>query len=181
VISKTVSRRYARALLAIGREDGRYLRYGEELEQLAALLKENKSLADVLANPIHNLRNRKAVLRFVLEKTDVSPVVGNFLALLLEKNRIRFLSDIATFHSRLTDEIQNIGRATVISASPLPEEVVDRVKDALANITKKQIRISAQVDPEIIGGIITRVGDLSYDGSVRTQLLSLKQSLKRGE
>ncbi|MBI4774860.1 MAG: ATP synthase F1 subunit delta [Deltaproteobacteria bacterium] len=179
--SKAIARRYARALLAIGKEDGHYLKYGEELNDFATFLKENKQVVDSLTNPLYNLHNRKKVLEFVLEKAGYTPISSNFLKLLLEKNRVRFTGEINEFYRKLTDELQGISTATIISATDLSGEVVKQVQDAIAKITNKQIRLKLEVDPSLIGGIVTRVGDLNFDGSVRTQLLSIKESLKRGE
>jgi len=181
VSSKAIARRYARALLAIGKEDGQYLKYGEELNDFATFLKENKQVVDALTNPLYNLQNRRKVLEFILEKAAFMPISRNFLKLLLEKNRIRFTGEINEFYRKLTDDLQGISTATIISASDLSDEVVNKVKDAIAKITNKQIRLQLEVDPSLIGGIITRVGDLNFDGSVRNQLLSIKESLKRGE
>jgi len=181
VSSKAIARRYARALLAIGKEDGQYLKYGEELNDFATFLTENKQVVDALTNPLYNLQNRRKVLEFVLEKSGYTPISSNFLKLLLEKNRVRFTADINEFYRKLTDDLQGISTATIISASELSSDVVTKVKDAIAKITNRQIRLEMEVDPSLIGGIVTRVGDLNFDGSVRTQLLSIKESLKRGE
>ncbi len=179
--SKILARRYANALLAVGKEDGQFLQYGEELNEFAGLLKENKQLLDALSNPLYKVKSRKAVLSFLLDRSKYSPMVTNFINLLMEKGRIRFVAGITERYGELTDSIQNIARATLVSAVKLPEDTVDRVKEAVEKITKKTIRLQSEVDPALIGGIVTRVGDLIFDGSVRSQLESLKKSLKRGD
>jgi hypothetical protein len=116
VSSKTLARRYANALLAVGKEDGQYLLYGEELNEFTGLLKENKQLLDALSNPLYKVKSRKAVLAFLLDRGKYSPMVTNFIDLLMEKGRIRFASEIADCYNEQTDALQNVARATLVSA-----------------------------------------------------------------
>jgi F-type H+-transporting ATPase subunit delta len=81
----------------------------------------------------------------------------------------------------LTDELANIIRADVASAIELPDETVEKIKASLSEQTGKQVTVETTVDPSLIGGVVTKIGDLVLDGSVRTQLISLKESLQRGE
>lgn len=174
----TLSRRYARALLAIGREDGNYETYGQELEQFVAALGENGELFQALTNPIYPAESRRAVLEGVLAKADATQVVKNFLLLLQDKNRMLYLDEISQVYGELTDELAGIVKASVTSATPIGDEVSDRVKGTLEELTGKQIILEVKEDSELIGGLVARVGDLVLDGSVKTQLESLKDSLK---
>jgi F-type H+-transporting ATPase subunit delta len=100
---------------------------------------------------------------------------------LFDKGRIRYLKDIYAFYEKLTDELANIVRADVISASELPEEAVGKIRASLSEKTGKEVKMNVKVDPALIGGVVTKIGDLVLDGSVRSQLMSLKESLQRGE
>jgi len=181
VISARIARRYAKALLAIGREDGQAENYKEELEGVAKVFEEQKELADAISNPLYAAEGRKKVLNVVVEKLDLSKVMGSFVLLLFDKGRIQYLKDIYAFYEKLTDELANIVRADVVSASELPEEAVEKIRAALSEKTGKDVRMDVGVDPALIGGVVTKIGDLVLDGSVRTQLESLKESLQRSE
>lgn len=174
----TLSRRYANALLAIGKEDGNYQKYGEEVADFMATLDQHKDLLEALANPVYPHQAREGVLAAVLAKSDYSQIVKNFLLLLQEKGRIQYLSEISQEYSALVDVLAGIMRATVTSATAVGGDVEERVKATLEKLTGKKIVLEVKEDSELIGGLVARVGDLVLDGSVRTQLESLKDSLK---
>ena len=177
--SQTISRRYAKALLAIGQEDGNFIQYGEELAAFVTVM-ANQDLAEALANPIYPAENRHNILDAILAKLSLSKIMQNFLGLLQDKERINQVEDISINYQRLVDEINNVKRATVTTAGSISEAVLDQVKKSLEDMTGKTIILEAKQDPEIIGGIMAQVGDLTLDGSVKTQLSNLKESLIKG-
>ena len=181
MISIRIPRRYAKALLAIGREDGQAETYKEELGAFVKLIEEQRELEQAITNPLYDDESRKNVLRAVVEKSGVSRVMASFLLLLFDKGRIQYLKDIYVLYEKLTDELANIVRADLVSAVELPEESIAKIQAALSEKTGKQVAMEARVDPALIGGVVTKIGDLVLDGSVRTQLLSLKESLQRSE
>jgi F-type H+-transporting ATPase subunit delta len=87
----TISRRYAKALLFLGREDGNYLRYGQELEAFRNLLQQETQVKEILASPIYESTSRTKLLLMILEKTDFSPTTKSFLQLLQSKGRLGYL------------------------------------------------------------------------------------------
>ena len=177
----TISRRYARALLSLGKEDGNYLKYGEELKAFSDLLKKETQARYILESPIYDSSSRSKLLSVILGKTGFSPTINNFIQLLLAKGRIQYLDDIAVYYAQLTDELSNIKRATVTAAVKLSEDIVQRIQAALKEVVQQEVVVTVQQDPSIIGGIVAQVGDLTLDGSLRTQLKSLQESLRRGE
>ena len=181
MISARIARRYAKALLAIGREDGQAESYKEELGAIAKLLDEQKELESALSNPLYAEEGRKKVLGVLIERAGLSKVMSSFFNLLFDKGRIQYVKDIYLFYEKLTDELANIVRAEVVSASDLPEETVAQIRAALSEKTGKEVKMDVRVEPALIGGVVTKIGDLILDGSVRTQLLSLKESLQRSE
>lgn len=181
MISLRIARRYAKALLAIGREDGQAETYKEELGGFVKLLEEQKELEQAISNPLYDAEGRKKVLQAVLERSGLSKVMVSFLFLLFDKGRIQYLKDIYDFYEKLTDELANIVRADLVSAVELPEESIAKIQAALSERTGKEVRMEVKVDPTLIGGAVTKIGDLVLDGSVKTQLMSLKESLQRSE
>ena len=177
----TISRRYARALFSLGKEDGNYILYGEELKAFSDLMKRETQARYVLQSPIYEFTHRSNLLRAILDKIGFSRTVNNFIQLLLIKGRIQYLEDISIFYSQLTDELSNIKRAMVTTAIQLSDDIIQRIQAALKEVVKKEVVVTVNQDPSIIGGIIAQVGDLTLDGSLRTQLKSLTESLRRGE
>lgn len=176
-----IARRYAKALLLIGKEDGRIDTYREELGAFAKLVEQEKSLQQVLVNPLYEADGRKKVLVRVMEQVTLSPTVKTFALFLFDKGRIGFLSSINSFFQQFADELKGVARASLVSATELSSETIDKIRAALSKRTGKDILLEVEQDPALIGGIVTRIGDLVLDGSVRTQLLNMRESLKRGE
>jgi F-type H+-transporting ATPase subunit delta len=177
----TIAKRYAKALIIIGQEDGQTETYRQELEGVAGLMAKEKTLADTIANPLYKAAERKQVLRNVVEKLDLSKVMSSFVMLLFEKGRLAFIGDISEFYKVLADELKGVAQASLVSASELTAETVEKIRNALSKRTGKEIILNVQHDPDLIGGIVTRIGDLVLDGSIKTQLLNMRESLKRGE
>jgi F-type H+-transporting ATPase subunit delta len=176
-----IARRYAKALLLIGKEDGQTETYREELNTIAELVKSQNVLEQALVNPLYNAADRKKVLKAVLDKMSLSKVMNAFMLLLFEKGRVGFLSNINEFYQKLADELKGVARASLVSATALSSETVEKIRASLSKKTGKDIILEIDEDPGLIGGIVTRIGDLVLDGSVKTQLLNMRESLKRGE
>jgi F-type H+-transporting ATPase subunit delta len=121
------------------------------------------------------------VLEAIVEYSELSDTMGAFLFLLFDKGRIGFLNSINEFYQKMADELKGIARATLLSATELSEDAIDKIRDALSEKTGKDVMLTVEKDPSLIGGIVTKIGDLVLDGSIRTQLLNMRESLKRGE
>ena len=178
--NQILAKRYAKALLTLGREDGNYEQYGEELSQFVAMWNETPEFADAASNPLYARENRKVICSAVVDKMGLSPVFKSLLDLMLEKNRLSIIPDVHTFYQKLLDELSNISRAKVTSAIPLSEEAMESIKGSLEKATGGSVVIEAEVEPELIGGVVARVGDLVLDGSVRSQLARIKENLIKG-
>lgn len=176
-----IARRYAKALLLIGKEDGQAETYKEELDGFADLLKKEKSLEEAISNPLYDASGRKKVLKTVVEKLELSTVMKRFLLLLFDKGRIGFVRDINEFYNKMADELEGIARASLVSATELSEESIEKIRESLSKMTGKDVHLEVEQDPALIGGIVTRIGDLILDGSIRTQLFNMKETLKRSE
>lgn len=176
-----IARRYAKALLLIGKEDGQTEQYRQELAGLVELVAGDKQLAEALSNPLHVASQRRQVLEKIIEKLKLSKVMSSFLLLLFEKGRIGFVSSINDFYQKLADELKGVARASLISATELGSETVEKIRSALSKRTGMEIVLEVEQDPGLIGGIVTRIGDLVLDGSIKQQLLNMRETLKRGE
>ena len=176
-----IARRYAKALLLIGKEDGQTETYRKELERIANLFAGEKELEQAVCNPLYRFEQRQKVLKKIIEALQVSRIMSAFIGLLFEKRRIVYLAQINEFYQKLADQLNGIERASLISAIRLSSEAVDNIRQSLNKMTGKQIILEQELDSSLIGGVVTKIGDLVLDGSVKTQLINLRESLKRGE
>ena len=177
MISSTIAKRYARAFFEIAGEEKRYEEYYHELGRFSAVFRENKSLEEFLANPIFAQPDKKAVVESVLEKIRISPLTANFLKLLADKRRIEILPDIERCYRELMDNALKKARVTVKTAFPLSGELSRRLQSGLEELTGKEVEMTVLEEPSLIGGIVVRVGDTLYDGSIRAQLNNIRNLL----
>ena len=176
-----ISRRYAKALMLIGKEDDNADQYRDELGGMAALIENEATLRQAISNPVYDHADRRKVLLAVVEKLDLSRVMSSFVVLLFDKGRFGFLGSINDFYQNLADELKGIVHASVTSAVALSKDAVEKMQAALSGLTGKDVVLDIEQDSELIGGIVARIGDLVLDGSIKTQLLNMKESFKRGE
>jgi F-type H+-transporting ATPase subunit delta len=177
VMGGSVARRYARALFGIGVDAGKFEALGDELGELATLWNESDELRQTLENPVFQPSEKRKVLESILPRVAPTPEVQRFVLLLLDRRRIVLLPAIARAYRDLTDAHIGRVRAEVISAQELVPATLDRIRRSLEQRTGKKVIIHSTVDPELIGGVVARVGDLVLDGSVRTQLADLRARL----
>jgi F-type H+-transporting ATPase subunit delta len=173
-----LARRYAKALFAVGKEEGKFEEYNETLQGVAGLYVSHPGVVDALTNPLYPLDVRQKVMVGMVESMGVEKIMGNFLNLLVEKKRAMILPEVAEEFQAMVDNEKNVSHGSVVSAIELSEELQDKVRAALEKLTGKKVELTTSVDPSIIGGIIAKVGDLELDGSIRTQLAGLKDSIK---
>ncbi|SDN42617.1 ATP synthase F1 subcomplex delta subunit [Desulfonauticus submarinus] len=178
-----VARRYARALFALGQKEGQdvLLKYGESLEAVCAVLEVAPELLRIFSNPIFTVEEKKAILAKVLEKVDPEPMVRNFCFLLADKNRLAFLPEIKAYYGHLLDLAQGIVRGELFTAIELEEELKTEIAKKLEEQSKSKVVLDYKVDPNILGGLVLKVGDKVLDASIKAQLQILKENIKRGE
>lgn len=180
MLSSAAARRYARALFALGNEEGRIAEILGELHQLSDLLAEHTDLRNALFRPLYPVAERRAVLRSVAERLGSSHTVKNFFTFLVDQRRLVDYDGILAEFERLADDAAGRAKADVLTASPLDESQQDRLRRALSARTGRDVELDVTVDPSLIGGVIATTGALVFDGSLRTQLTQLRASLTKG-
>jgi len=177
---ETVARRYAVALADVVLKSGETETIKNELKVWEDLIKSNNDLKTAFANPAIAHLSKEKVLEGLLAKTKPSKTTANFLRVLLRNSRLTELSAINEKFDSVLDERSGVVSAEVISARPLSEAEKSEFKKNIAKMTGKQVNLNFDIDENIIGGVVTRVGSTVYDGSVKTQLENLKQQLVNG-
>ena len=181
MISTVLAKRYAKALFAVGKEEDKLQAFNETLQELNTFLKDNPDIEAALESPIIGLDVKQDVTEELIKAAGVDDTMANFLRVLVEKNRIHYLSLIAEAYQELMDEEMGVVRARVTTAVPLSEEIKSQMKEVFAKATGKEVVLVAEEDPEIIGGVVAHVGDMVWDGSIKSQLEGFKESIGRGE
>lgn len=175
----TAAHRYAKALFGLAQDEHRHREVRAELENLGSLFEGNRELRDALLTPLHPAAERKSALRAIADGANVSGLVQNFIAYLIDQRRLIDFGGIVTAYGDLADEAEGLLTAQVVSASPLDDRRKDRLRRALSERTGQEVRLEIEVDPSLIGGAVAKVGDLVIDGSMRTQLGQLRNNLTR--
>ena len=187
-----VARRYAKALFALGRKmdaaggkkgDSEVVVYGKELDDLSRILASTPDLLKFFRNPIFSVEEKKSMLDFVSQnaKLSLSPMVGNFLKVLADKNRLAFLPQIVEYYSSLLDLEQGVQRGEMTTAMALSAKRQEEIKAKLEAQTGRKLVLGFAVNPEILGGLVLKIGDKVLDASLRAQLQIVKEKIKRGE
>lgn len=178
MIDTTLAKRYAKALVEIGQEQNALDKYGQDLTNIVGLMEASRDFREVLISPVFTKEDKKRIAGEILTKTDTDHMVANFVNLLIDRKRIDQLPGIELAFREKVDEIYGITRGQVTSAEPLADGELAKVTDVLSAISGKQVQITTNVDASLIGGLVAKVGDMVFDGTIRTQLNQLKESLK---
>jgi len=150
-----------------------------DLEGLAATLTTSEELTEFVENRLLQPAVKRAGLEAVFAGK-VQPLTLNFLRLLADRRRAPLLPAIAVAALEVLDGRSGVATAQVRSASALTEEQMQSLRTRLAAYTGRQIRLEAQVDESLKGGLVARVGDLVFDGTVETQLERLRHRFLAG-
>jgi F-type H+-transporting ATPase subunit delta len=176
-----LAKRYAKAIFAVGQEEGKSDPFSATLNDLGDFLKKYPEAMDGLTNPLYPMELREKVMADLISGLQADQLMANFLNLVVQKKRADILPEIADEFQVLIDADQNISRGTVTSATEISGELQAKVQSTLENITGKKVILTSEIDPSIIGGIVAKVGDLVMDGSIKTQLAGLNESIKGSE
>ncbi len=174
---RKLAARYARALLSTLPDPSRAESADAFLAALADRFEADPALRDTLLNPAHPRTTRKAALAKIVEAHGAPPEVGRFLGVVLDNNRLGMLSSIARVFREERESAAGLVPATVTTATPLSDEMTRRTVVSLERLSGKRIRLTPEVDPSILGGAVTRLGSMIYDGSLRTQLDRLRRRM----
>ncbi len=173
-----VARRYAGALVELANEQDCLEPVSRALEAFGAVVAGSPELTSALNNPGFSRDEMRAVVAKVLERTGTHPVARNFMFLLVDNARVGAFEDILDAFRERYDELTGRVRAEVTSAAALDAATIKTLEDHVRKLTGRQtVVLETKVDPELLGGIVTRVGDLVLDGSIRTQLTELRTRL----
>jgi ATP synthase F1 delta subunit len=169
---------YARALFEVGREQGKLDELREQLAQLADALESDRQLAIFFFSPYFSTAEKEQGLERMLDGADESFL--NFVRLLIEKHRMPVLFRIRVEYERLWDGANKVLPVEITSAIALDPATTENLGTTIGERTGRKVTLAARVDPEIIGGIIVRVGNSILDASIRNRLEQLRRHVAQG-
>lgn len=174
---QTVARRYASALADVVLERGEAREVQEEMLAWEQMLQSSSNLQEVFRNPTIALDNKRAVLSTLIARTKPGPTTTNFLKVLLQNQRLTELGEINRKFAEILDQRAGMVAAIVTTARTVPENSQQQLHTKLLSLTGKAVRIDFATDPDLIGGLVTRIGSTVYDGSVRNHLQIIKEKM----
>jgi len=180
VTKRTIARRYAKAMLILAKKEGIVEQIDDEFSSLVVLMDRVKVFWQVMTNPLYDVDRRKLVLSEVARMTGMSPPVSGLLGLLLEKGRMKYLPLVLSVYHEMADEAMGRVRARVYTAMEPTSEQTEKIREKLARIMGKEVIVEITRDGSLLGGMVTKIGGLVFDGSLKSQLARMRESLARG-
>ena len=178
LVSSEISEPYAQALMSLAQQNELADQFGETFRSLESLMSESQEFKDFVQNPVIQNEDKKAVLKQVMG--DANPYLVNFMMLLVDKRRIIFLESIVEQYLSLLRNLNQTVLAEVTSARELSDEqkgnIVERVKGI---VEARDVELKTSVNPDLIGGVIIKVGSKVIDASLRGQLRRISVSLNQ--
>ena len=176
--NRTAAARYARALLDVSVKDRDLRQVEADLTGFANLIDGHETLNRVLLNPTIPTRHKKAVVDALLGRLgNVTPPVAKLLRLLAERDRLSLLPEVLrVYRVRVLDHL-GVVEAQVTTAQPLTPERAAAIERSLVQVSGRKVTMVTDVDPEILGGVVARLGATVYDGSVAGHLERMRHDL----
>jgi F-type H+-transporting ATPase subunit delta len=170
-----VAYRYARSLMELALEKDQFKAAQEDMRLVADVCDENRDLRLLLQSPVVKADKKERILNSIFQGK-VGPLTTGFMAILVRKGREAMLPEIAEAFDQIRKEHDGVITCLVSSAVPLDDAAKRKVTElAAAKFPGKSITLSEKVDKNLIGGVIVRIGDEQYDGSVSRRLNDLRR------
>lgn len=174
-----IARNYAETLLALAQRNGGDMavdEYGSALEEVAELLRREPRVRSFLESPRVTTEQRKEAMRASLEERVPEPFL-RFVLVVVDKRRQALLREISTEYSALVDALRGRVRASITLARDSGPELQDEIVATLESRLGKSVVPSFSFDPAVVGGVLIRVGDQLYDGSIRRRIAGLRRRM----
>ena len=172
--------RYARALAATLRSDEEFDQVQQQLKAVTISISHDELIAAAFKNPSISTNQKKALIHEVAEAAGLNPKLARYIELLVSNDRTEFLKESEDVFRQLRDDRLGVVEAELVTAVPMEASADRDWEQMLERITGKKVRLKKAVNPAIIGGAVARIGSVVYDGSVRSQLVALREKLISG-
>jgi F-type H+-transporting ATPase subunit delta len=176
----TIARRYADAMADVAIAQKVVDQIDGELRMFVEMLRQSRELADLFASPVLPQPDKSKVLEAIIARARPGAYTANLLRTMLTHHRLPLVGEIYEQYRRIINERRGVVVAEVTTAQPLAPQEQAQLSQRLEAMTGKRIEFHFKTDDALIGGVVTRIGSVVYDGSVRTQLQEIHQQLKSG-
>jgi ATP synthase F1 delta subunit len=173
-----IAKVYARSLFEVAREQGKLDQVREQLGQFADALNQYRELAIFFFSPYFSLKEKEDALARVL--VDAEPIFLNFLSLLIEKHRMPVIFRIRDAYEQMWEDENRLLPVEITSAIELDPDTLERLSREISERTGRKVKLAAHVDPDILGGLVVRVGNSILDASIRNRLEQLRRHVAQG-
>lgn len=177
----TVARRYAEAMVDVAISRNEVESIDNELRVFAETMNASRELYNAFASPIVSPADKLSLLNALIGRLNSGQMTANLLRTMLKHYRLHYVAEVYEQFRRKMNERKGLIVAEVATAVQVGASEQARLGRTLEQMTGKQVEFKFNTDPSLIGGVVTRIGSVVYDGSVRTQLQAIKERLKRGE
>ncbi len=175
--SQAVARRYAVALAEVVLTRGEAREVRDELSAWDEMVRANPQLNEIFRHPTVAYEQKRRVLEELIRRARPRPTTANFLRVLLQNHRLGELGEISARFAQELDRRSGVVTAQVTTARPLTADAEEALRARLGELTGSKVRLQFEVDEELIGGVVTRIGSTLYDGSVRGRLQRIRQKM----
>jgi len=175
-MAELVSKTYSKAIFDIAVEEGRLADIQREFDFVVKSFEEYPDFFEIIKTPKISAKEKKMILHETFEN-HVSQTLLNFLKIIIDKKRGTDILEIKRDFDVRIDIQNNIVKATVESVIPLSQEQLESLKGTLAKMTGKNIFLETRLNPELIGGLVVKMGDKIIDGSVKFKLEGMLEGL----
>jgi F-type H+-transporting ATPase subunit delta len=149
----------------------------EELNQWTEMVESNPLLKEAVSNPTVAYEQKRKVLQELIRRTKVRDTTANFLQVLLRNQRLNEIKEVNKWFGLILDERSGMVSAEVTTARPVGQDSIDALRQKLANLTGRKVRLKFTTDPDLIGGMVARIGSTVYDGSIKNQLHEMELTM----
>jgi F-type H+-transporting ATPase subunit delta len=179
MVTGSLARRYARAVLEIGNEHGNLDKIGADLRTLAKVMHDSAELQTALTNPAIRRADRRKVIDALLQRIGAAQHTKNLVYLLLDGERLASVAAISREVDAMIEARSGRLSAEVTSARPLDASQLSEIINTLEKLSGKKVTVTRREDADLLGGVVAKLGDTVYDGSLRTQLRTLRDELTK--
>jgi F-type H+-transporting ATPase subunit delta len=173
-----VAGRYAVALFELASESGKTDAVSADLQRFAALIEESDDLKRLVRSPVFTPEQQQAAVGAILDRVGIGGIAGNFIRLVVRKRRLFAFPAMTRAFEALLAERKGIVPAEVTVAEPMPDQMLAELKSALRKTAGSEVSLGVKVNPDIIGGMVVKLGHRMIDASLKTKLNALRVAMR---